>query len=74
VVASNRTSLPEVVGDGGILVDPRDIQGFARAMRQIAEDATLAAELGRKGVLHASRFTWAECVREILAVCERVLR
>jgi glycosyltransferase involved in cell wall biosynthesis len=73
VIASNRTSLPEVVGDGGILLDPHDVHGFARAMRQIAEDASLAAELGRRGVLHVSQFTWAECVREILAVCERVL-
>lgn len=73
VIASNRTSLPEVVGDGGILLDPHDVHGFARAMRQIAENASLAAELGRKGLLHVSRFTWAECVRGILAVCDQVL-
>lgn len=73
VIASNRTSLPEVVGDGGILLDPNDVRGFARAMRRVVEDADLAAELGRKGVVHASQFTWAECVRGILAVCERVL-
>lgn len=74
VVASNRTSLPEVVGDGGILVDPHDVAGFAQAMRRIAEDDSLADELGRNGVLHVSRFTWAECVRGILAVCDRVAR
>ena len=38
VIASNTTSLPEVVGDAGILLDPHDVAGFAAAMRRVAED------------------------------------
>jgi glycosyltransferase involved in cell wall biosynthesis len=72
VIASNRTSLPEVVGDAGILLDPHDVAGFAQAMRHVAEDAGFAGELARHAVAQASRFTWRETVRGILDVCADV--
>lgn len=74
VIASNRTSLPEVVGDAGILLDPRDVAGFAAAMRRLTEDTTLAAELGAKAVAQASKFRWERTAREILAACEEIVR
>lgn len=70
VIASNRTSLPEVIGDAGILLDPDDVDGFARAMRAIAEEPALAGELSRRSVEQASRFTWEQTVRGVLAACE----
>ena len=72
VIASDRTSLPEVVGAGGILLDPHDIDGFANAMRRVAGDPALAADLGRKALAQAAGFTWERTVREILRVCEHV--
>ena len=74
VISSNTTSLPEVVGEGGILLDPHDAGGFADAMRRVAADRALAAELGRKAVAQASRFTWEATVRGVLDVCVAVAR
>lgn len=73
VISSNRTSLPEVVGDGGILLDPFDVRGFAAAMRRVAGDPALAAALGRKAVEQAAQFSWEATVRGLLDVCASVV-
>lgn len=70
VVASDTTSLPEVVGDGGILVDPHDVEGFAAAIRRLADDPVYAADVGRRALEHVSTFRWERTVREIIAICE----
>lgn len=72
VIASNRTSLPEVVGDAGFLLDPNDVEGFAEAMRRIVEDPALARSLEQKAIAQAARFTWSATVRGILEVCGEV--
>jgi glycosyltransferase involved in cell wall biosynthesis len=74
VIASNRTSLPEVVGDAGILLDPTDVMGFARAMRRVVEEPAFAADLREKAVAQASRFTWPRTVEGVLDVCEAILK
>jgi glycosyltransferase involved in cell wall biosynthesis len=73
VITSNVTSLPEVVGDAGILLDPNDVDGFARAMTTVASDARLAAELGARAVGRAARFRWEETARQLIAVCRSTL-
>jgi glycosyltransferase involved in cell wall biosynthesis len=72
VIASNTTSLPEVVGDAGILLDPLDVPGFAEAMRRVVADRALAADLGARAVQQAARFRWEETVRELVEICARV--
>ena len=74
VVVSNRGSLPEVVGDAGLLVEPHDIEGIARAAERLTTDAALRADLIRRGRLRARAFTWGRTARETLAVYEEVLR
>ena len=74
VIASNTTSLPEVVGDAGLLVDPLDIGSIARAMRQLATDAVLRSELSAKGRERASRFTWAAARDATCVVYREVAR
>ena len=74
VIASNTTALPEVVGDAGILLDPRDAAGFAVAMRRVAEDPALAAGLSAKALAQAARFTWEHTTRQLIAACERAAR
>lgn len=57
VIASNAASIPEVVGNAGALLDPDDVEGFARAMRRIVEDAEFRQkliELGKERVTHFS--------------------
>lgn len=70
VVTSNRSSLPEVVGDVGITVEPGDERGFAEAIRMLAEDSAARAARGAAGVERARHFTWARCAIET----ERVYR
>jgi glycosyltransferase involved in cell wall biosynthesis len=68
VIAADRTSLPEVVGDAGLLVDPLDTAALADSIRAICQEAALAASLSRKGRAHAATFTWADCAGRIAAI------
>ena len=68
VIAGNRTSLPEVVGDAGLLVDPFDEQALALAMAGIIENSDLAAELRVKGLKRARDFSWRKTARMTLEV------
>jgi glycosyltransferase involved in cell wall biosynthesis len=59
VIASNTASIPEVVGDGGLLVDPSDSEAIALAMRRLLEDEPLRCELIAKGRRQVARFQWS---------------
>ncbi len=72
VIASNRGSLPEIVGDGGLLVEPDDVEGLATAMEKLLNDESLWADLRQKGLAHAARFSWEKTARETLAVYQEV--
>jgi glycosyltransferase involved in cell wall biosynthesis len=58
VVASNATSIPEVVGDAGLLCDPHDVDGFAEAVRRVIEEPGLADAMHARGLERAAGFTW----------------
>lgn len=68
VVTSNVTSLPEVIGDAGITVDPTDAGALADALRRVLSDAELRAELRAKGLARAAQFTWQRTAAQTLAV------
>lgn len=74
VVVSNRGSLPEVVGDAGLLVEPHDTEGIALAAERLTTDAALRADLVRRGRERARAFTWERTARETLAVYQEVLQ
>jgi glycosyltransferase involved in cell wall biosynthesis len=71
VIAGNRTSIPEVVGDAGLLVDPFDQNALARALAQVIDDSDLAAELRVKGLARAKQFSWHETARLTLKAYEQ---
>ena len=71
VIAGNRTSLPEVVGDAGLLVDPFDETALALAIARVIEDSNLAEELRVKGLERAKQFSWHETARLTLKAYER---
>jgi Glycosyltransferase len=73
VIAANTASLPEVVGEAGILVDPRDVEAIAEAMNRVLIDEALAHELRARGRAQAATFTWERCARETVAVYRRVM-
>jgi glycosyltransferase involved in cell wall biosynthesis len=66
VIASNRTSIPEVVGDSAILVDPDDVETIAGAIRDLHDDPVKAANLGRSGVERSSLFSWEKCAADCI--------
>ena len=68
VVASNSSSLPEVVGDAGVMVDPHDEAALAEAMGKVLADSALAASLREKGLDRSRLFSWERCARETLEV------
>ncbi len=73
VIVSGTSSLPEVVGEAGLLVDPLSVEGLRAAMARLLADERLRAELGRQGRRRAGLFTWECCARETLKVLEEVL-
>ncbi len=72
VVVSQVSSLPEVVGDAGMLVAPEDVEGLTVAMWRVLTDDDLHREMRAKGVKRAATFSWERAARETLAVYEKV--
>lgn len=72
VVVGNQTSLPEVVGNAGLTVDPFDVDAIAGAIRRLMNDSALRAELSQKGQERASTFTWRETARRTLQIYQDV--
>lgn len=71
VISSNAASLPEVVGDAGILLASNDVEGFARAMREVAENTGIQNELRAKGLERANFFSWERAAKEMAACYAR---
>ena len=74
VITSNRSSMPEVVGNAGILVEPEDETMIAEAIRQLLEDKNAAQRLQQQGLERARQFTWERCAQQTLAVYRQVLQ
>jgi glycosyltransferase involved in cell wall biosynthesis len=72
VIASNTSSLPEVVGDAGLLVDPTDADDLTVAMWRLVSDAKLRQDLVAKGFKRAASFSWERAARETLDLYRRV--
>jgi glycosyltransferase involved in cell wall biosynthesis len=73
VLGSGVSSIPEVVGDAGVLVDPLEPDEIAGGMRRLAGDAALRGELIDRGIRRAGLFTWEETAARIMGLYERVL-
>lgn len=74
VVASNASSLPEVVGDAGLLVDPEDVEGLAATLGRLLADGNLRQRLIHLGLERAQSFSWEKTARETLAVYHRAVQ
>jgi len=76
VVASNVSSLPEVVGDSAVQVNPENVFEIARGIKEVLLDDDLRATLIRCGLDQARRFSWERTAREVLEIyreaCEAV--
>jgi glycosyltransferase involved in cell wall biosynthesis len=67
VVCSNTSSLPEVVGDAALLVDPHDASGLERALERALDDTALRRDLAARGPAQARRYTWEASAASVLA-------
>ncbi len=72
VVASNASSLPEVIGDAGVLVNPLSTNEIASAMGSIIKSKSRQQDMSCKGVKRARDFSWEETARKTLRVYRQV--
>ncbi len=72
VIAGATSSIPEVVADAGLLVDPHDPAAISAAMQAVLEDRTLADRLNQAGRRRAAEFSWGRCAAEHAALYRRV--
>jgi len=73
VVASNTTSIPEVVGDAGLLVDPYKVADIAAALERVLTDDALRAELAARGPRRAADFSWTHTAELTMQTYRRAL-
>ena len=66
VITSNISSMPEVAGEAGLLVNPYDTEDISLAMERIYSDQVLRASLCLKGKVHARKFSWAQSGEQLL--------
>jgi glycosyltransferase involved in cell wall biosynthesis len=71
VVTSNRTSLPEVAGQGTLSVDPFDVGEMANAMRRLLHDDDLRSRLQKRGKERASEFRWEKTASKTLSILKQ---
>ncbi len=64
-IAGNRSSLPEVVGDGGLLVEVEDAGELAHSIRLVLNEDSLAREISERGLRHVRRFRWDQAARQM---------
>jgi glycosyltransferase involved in cell wall biosynthesis len=72
VVTSNVSSLPEVVGDAAVLIDPLDPAAIASGIRQVLTDPALRARLVARGLDRARAFSWEASVRQVREIYGQV--
>lgn len=71
VVVSNVSSLPEVVGDAGLLFDPHNVDELTVALWRVLHDGNLRQEMREKGLRQAQGFSWERAARETLEIYRR---
>ncbi|MGH7882603.1 MAG: glycosyltransferase family 4 protein [Candidatus Dormibacteraceae bacterium] len=73
VVASNSSSLPEVVGEAGLLVDPADVEGWTAALAQMLGDEQLRQELQIRGFQRTTELSWEQTAQATWEVIDEIL-
>jgi glycosyltransferase involved in cell wall biosynthesis len=73
VITSNVASLPEVVGEAGLLFAPDDVSGWSAGLKRLWTDAAYRAELADRGLRQARQFTWQITSRQIARAYRDVL-
>lgn len=72
VIVSNRSSLPEVVGQAGLLIDPDSTDQIEQAIRTVVSDQKLRIELSKAGLLQAKKYSWEKMAKAVIKIFEGV--
>lgn len=73
VIVSNTSSLPEVVGKAGLLVDPYSVDQIEQAIRTVVADKMLQQKYSKMGLLQVRKFSWEEMAKTVLKVFKQVV-
>ena len=73
VIASSASSVPEAVGQAGLLIDPLDMQAWTTAIEQVLEDSDLRIRLISSGLAHSNQFTWERAAKQWLALLPNIV-
>lgn len=73
VIASNHSALPEVVGEAGVLVDPRDTEAWTAAISRLLADTALRQRFVEAGRTRAAEFTWGRMAAQLLDLYQTLL-
>lgn len=71
VIASNRSSLPEAIGSGALLVDPSDLDAWVEAIMRLSTDPATAGRYRERGYAWVRRFSWKDSARRLLSAMQR---
>jgi len=73
-ITSNKSSLPEIVGQAAVLVDPGEPEEISAALEKILTDKIFEEELKKGGEAQAKKFNWEKCARETLEIYKEVTK
>ncbi len=73
VIVSNASSLPEVVGDAGLMINPKETDEIVNAIIKLSEDSELYNKMVKKGLEHVKKFSWADTARKTYDLYKRVI-
>ncbi len=74
VIASNKSSLPEVAGDGALYFDPTDPREMAKQIKKVLLDKTVAKKLIEKGTKQLGEFTWKKTSKGFIDLFEKIMK
>jgi alpha-1,3-rhamnosyl/mannosyltransferase len=74
VIASNNSSIPEIVGDAALLFDAQDVSGMFAVISKVLSDDSLQTSLSKKGIEHTASFSWEKCAYQTLYVYKQTLQ
>jgi len=73
IVASRTSSIPEVVGEAGVLVDPLSISDVSEAILKLLDNSSLRSSYREKGIQRAKQFTWERAAQETLKIYQEII-
>ena len=74
VITSSMSSLPEVVGDAAMLVNPENVFDIARGIKEVLLDDDLRQRLSEAGRVHAARYSWKNTAQQVLEIYREIGR